>query len=80
MTDQFFKLLDEHREELNIPHKGYITKLQSLFKDQYNIDRSKSWIKAKLSSYRVLKNCPLQYREDKYYNSERKKQRLINYT
>ena len=72
----FFKILDNNRELIRIAHRGYITKLQDLFEAEAGVRRSMPWIRQQVKHYRLLNHCPLQYREDKYYNSERKMRRM----
>ena len=66
-----YNILDNNRELIEVAHKGYLDKISELLQAE-DVQRSKSWIKQALKYYRVINDCPLKYRDDKYYKSQKK--------
>ena len=63
----YFEFLEKHRDELMYAKKGYLQRLRDIFEEEYHYNCSISWIQRWLCSYRRIKECPLNYCENKYY-------------
>ena len=73
IVETYQNFLDGHRDVLQVARKGYLDTLQKLFKEECGIEKEKGWIMRQLKIFRNERDCPLHYRDDKYYTSERKR-------
>ena len=77
VTDKLFTFLDNHQDIIQYAKKGYIPKLCQLFKEECGHDTNANWMRKNLYAYRVARHVPIQYCENKYYNSTRKQQAMM---
>ena len=74
--EDFYRFLDNRRDSLKVQHKGYLLQLQKDFNEQYKVDKNIHWIRKYLARWRTERGLPLEYQDNKYYNSERKRARI----
>ena len=72
ITRELFTFLDEHRDLIRYAKKGYIAKLCSAFKEKCGHDKSPRWMAKNLYTYRIVREVPIEYCENKYYTSAHK--------
>ena len=73
VIEDYEMYLSKHPEHVFTAKKGATPTIQQQFKDEYGHDRSLEWLRSYLHKYRVKNNVVIQYRDDKYYTSERKR-------
>ena len=66
MTD-YFEFLEKHRDMIQFAKKGYLQQVRDKFEEEYRHNCSVSWIQRWLCSFRRIKQCPIQYCDNKYY-------------
>ena len=71
--EQLFQWLDEHRDQLRCAKRGYIQRLSDLCREELHRDFDIPIMKQCIRVYRVVRNMPVEYVENKYYTSERKR-------
>ena len=72
VTKKLYSFLDEHRQLIKYAKKGYIQRLCDAFKQECGYDKSPRWMSKALYTYRIVRDVPIEYCENKYYTSVQK--------